>query len=276
MNLIESISLISNEAIYWIGTLTYIGFGISTIEKLADFRSYSFQGVFSWQVNRTISKGYFQGPSSRFLSLLMDYPNFLVVQILLVIVCGLLLFPFDHMVRLVLLSILVIGLLIDNFRASFGNDGSDQLFSILIICLFISELFIDHSAIQKAIFIFLAAQSCLSYLTSGVVKARGKKWTSGIAVFAIFNTKTYGFKPIAIFLNRYPFVSKFLSWAVIIFELAFPIVLILPLEYALILLVIGVIFHFMNAIIMGLNSFVWAFVATYPAVIIVNTWIQAV
>jgi hypothetical protein len=31
--------------------------------------------------------------------------------------------------------------------------------------------------------------------------------------------------------------------------------------------VLGILFHVANAVIMGLNTFVWAFVATYPAIL---------
>jgi hypothetical protein len=31
--------------------------------------------------------------------------------------------------------------------------------------------------------------------------------------------------------------------------------------------VLGILFHVANAVIMGLNTFVWAFVETYPAIL---------
>ena len=43
--------------------------------------------------------------------------------------------------------------------------------------------------------------------------------------------------------------------------------LIFPLEGKVILLALGFTFHVVNAFVLGLNRFVWAWVATYPAIL---------
>jgi uncharacterized membrane protein YphA (DoxX/SURF4 family) len=117
---------------------------------------------------------------------------------------------------------------------------------------------------------FIVLQSCLSYSASGWSKLVSRTWRSGAAVFLIFNTATYGLKPIAAFLKDRKYLQKFLSWSVMIFEVIFPIALILPPKWALLLLFIGLTFHLGNAVIMGLNTFFWSFFATYPLVMVVN------
>jgi hypothetical protein len=50
-------------------------------------------------------------------------------------------------------------------------------------------------------------------------------------------------------------------------EVAFPLALPLGYPYGLVLLGWGVVFHAANALVMGINSFFWSFVATYPAIL---------
>lgn len=50
------------------------------------------------------------------------------------------------------------------------------------------------------------------------------------------------------------------------FEIAFPLVLVVPKPLIIALLFTGVAFHLSCAIIMGLDRFVWAFCGCYPAV----------
>jgi hypothetical protein len=56
------------------------------------------------------------------------------------------------------------------------------------------------------------------------------------------------------------------AWSVIAFESLFPLAILAGPKGALVFLGIGVMFHLANAAVMGLNNFVWAFTATYPAV----------
>ena len=55
-------------------------------------------------------------------------------------------------------------------------------------------------------------------------------------------------------------------WLTIVFELGFAGVLWLPEPAGLALLATGLAFHVTTAVMMGLNVFVWAFAAAYPAV----------
>jgi hypothetical protein len=58
---------------------------------------------------------------------------------------------------------------------------------------------------------------------------------------------------------------------VVIFECAFPIVLVAPQPVTWLLLLIGLSFHLGCAITMGLNSFLLVFPATYPCVVVIAT-----
>ena len=53
---------------------------------------------------------------------------------------------------------------------------------------------------------------------------------------------------------------------IVVTEALFPLVLLVPHSIGLYFLVGGALFHASCAFVMGLNSFFWAFVATYPAI----------
>jgi hypothetical protein len=90
----------------------------------------------------------------------------------------------------------------------------------------------------------------------------------GKAVFAIFNTRTYGYEPIARLLMHQPGLTKALTWGAVVMEATFPLALIAGYPGCLVFCRMGISFHLMmNAGVMGLNSFLGAFTATYPAVI---------
>ena len=64
-----------------------------------------------------------------------------------------------------------------------------------------------------------------------------------------------------------PRLRVVLSWAVILGEVCFPLAVLLPARGVVAVLAVGLAFHLVVAVCMGLNTFVWAFVATYPAVL---------
>jgi hypothetical protein len=106
---------------------------------------------------------------------------------------------------------------------------------------------------------------------AGVAKLFSKSWRSGIAVFQIMNTESFGSEGVAkVLLNASPVLKTALSWSVMLFEALFFVVLILPWPWFFVVLILGIAFHFYNAVIMGLNNFFWVFLATYPAIIYTN------
>jgi hypothetical protein len=63
---------------------------------------------------------------------------------------------------------------------------------------------------------------------------------------------------------------RVMSAAVIGWELAAIAVPFLPVTGVCIFLSIGVLFHMGIAVIMGLNDFLWPFLSTYPAILLLN------
>ena len=125
----------------------------------------------------------------------------------------------------------------------------------------------NNEAIKAAIIFFISAQACLAYLTAGLVKLVSAQWRSGQALQGVMATKIYGSQRIHRGLNVWPKSGALICWLVIVFEITFPLALFCGPTIASFYLVAGLVFHTAIAFSMGLNCFVWSFIATYPAVL---------
>lgn len=106
----------------------------------------------------------------------------------------------------------------------------------------------------------------LSYATAGVVKLVSPTWRSEPILASILSTHRFGSAVIAEYLRRRPMLCVLLQWSVITLELGFSFALVLPLPGLFAFLLGGLCFHIACAVLMGLNTFLWAFPATYPCV----------
>jgi hypothetical protein len=253
--------------IFWIAFIACIGAAISTLEWISGRRQLKDDGLFSWQVIGTRSIAVGTSALTASLNWLLSFRPFLSVLALRFV--ALILLPpalWFHRGPVVALSVIMFSSLLMHLRSPWGMDGSDQMLTQVFGALFLSAIAGSLLA-AKATLWFIAGQVCLSYATAGVAKARSTYWHDGKAVFAIFNTRTYGYEPIARFLLRRPRITKALTWGAVTMECAFTLAIIAGYPGCLIFVAWGVAFHLMNAAVMGLNSFFWSFVSTYPAVI---------
>jgi hypothetical protein len=240
---------------------------LTALEYLMIIRQFGNDGVYSWKMIKLRTHRRVLKLSPDFL---FNKPGVFVIM-LLRILCSIWLFidPLSQ-VTVYLLFIVVATSLLLAIRNPIGNDGSDQMSVIISIALLITFIFRDPKIAAISLY-FIAAQSILSYVIAGGAKMLSKKWRSGAAIFQIMNTESYGSEPIALYLQRSsPVVSAVLSWNVMLVETSFFAVVILPYPYFLIFLVWGLFFHVYNAVIMGLNNFLWVFLSTYPAILYAN------
>lgn len=152
----------------------------------------------------------------------------------------------------------------------FGSDGSDQLAFLVQSAAALARIGDSHRR-REAGLVFLAGQAGLSYLASGAVKLASRSWRSGEALTGVLRTRTYGDRGLYSFLRAHPRLARAAAHAVLVAEVGFPLVLLLPTRLALGAIAGMTVFHLLNARYMGLARFVWAFLATYPAVIYVVT-----
>lgn len=149
------------------------------------------------------------------------------------------------------------------------NGGSDRM-GLLILCCLCGVSFIPNLQWREYIFGYLALQLMLSYFISGWVKIINPEWRSGRALRDVFRFSAY---PVSENIRRLadrPRLLRIASWAVMLFELFFPLTLISQ-ETLFIGLVIAAVFHLANAWLFGLNRFFWVWLASYPSIL----WLQA-
>ena len=149
------------------------------------------------------------------------------------------------------------------------NGGSDLMSLLVITCLCLAHL-MPNPQWQEYVFAYLALQLIFSYFKSGWSKVIHREWRTGRALLDVFAFSAY---PVSegtrAWLDR-SLLLFVMAWAVVLFELLFPVVMISqPLLFAG--LAIAFAFHLANYALFGFNRFVWIWVAAYPSLI----WLQS-
>lgn len=267
----------AGDAIVWTTRLVSIGALVTTLELLVNARQFDAAGLYSWRIVGS-RPGIVRRPRlETVLGRLLDRPWILALLTLRAIGCAaLIIAPITRFVAAPALTVVLGVTLLFNLRSAYGQDGSDQMTTQIYLALWINLFATPENHLTMICLAYLAAQSCLSYAASGIAKLAGRPWRDGVAVFLIFNTETYGLAPVARWLKTHPRIGWSMTWSVNIIETAFPLVLVVGHPACWIFLGWGVLFHLMNAVVMGLNSFLWAFTATYPAilfwVLVIERW----
>ena len=157
-------------------------------------------------------------------------------------------------------------------RDLFSVEGADQMTLIVLLACGLGELAGGAGAGTGAVAAaaFLAATTALAYFVAAMYKAAARPWVSGAALVTIVATTSYGHPLLRGPVLRHRRLGTAASVAVLLWESAFAVSVVAPRVVLYALLVMGIGFHLGCALVMGLNRFVWAFAATYPAVIYVH------
>lgn len=166
----------------------------------------------------------------------------------------------------VLLFVIALLLLL-RWRGAF-NGGSDFMTLVGLTGLLIAHVlgaFTDPASGWRGGLWYITLQTLSSYFVSGWVKLLRPEWRSGRAMTVFLDTGIYG--PLAAnSIYRSPRVAQACSWAFTLWEGCFPLAL-LDLRLAAAFCAVAAVFHFLVFWFFGLNRFVWAWLATYPAVL---------
>ena len=166
---------------------------------------------------------------------------------------------------LVPLVVLIASNALFTLRNPAANDGADQLSQItLLTCALAESIHTPHAC--TAALIFLAAQSALAYATSGWLKAPHRDWYTGRYLLQILSTALAGDRSLWHSLSARPTLARACGALVVLTDCTLSLAALFPPHLCLAILAAGVLLHLAIARVMGLNTFVWAFVATYPAV----------
>ena len=148
------------------------------------------------------------------------------------------------------------------------NGGSDRMGLLALWCLALSRCMPTEKGREIA-FGYIGLQLTLSYFIAGWVKIINPDWRSGKALRQVFAFSAY---PVSESLRgwaRRPAILLFMSWAIMLFEIGFPLTLASQTTLAA-GLAVGAMFHLTNVYLFGLNRFFWTWVAVYPAIF----WLQ--
>lgn len=166
------------------------------------------------------------------------------------------------------LALLAIGVaLLHRFDGPY-NGGADRMALLTLVCLTAAQWAPAARWAELALG-YLAAQLTVCYFMAGWVKIANPDWRTGRALRDVFLFSTY---PVAESLRRLadrPRGMAAAAWAVMGFELLFPLGL-LDARLLLVFLGVAAVFHLANAALFGLNRFVWAWAAAWPSLL----WLQ--
>lgn len=147
-----------------------------------------------------------------------------------------------------------------------GGDGAEQMATIVLVSgAAAAPLWPGDTRVTIAV-LFVAAQIVLAYATSGIAKAISPVWRDGTGLTGILSTVQHGTPSLGRWLLTHRSIAVVMSWSVILWECAFPLMMVCPEPVVVLALAGGIAFHVGCAALMGLNGFIWSFPATYPCV----------
>lgn len=239
---------------------------LNAVEMMADRQQYNEHGIFSYAVLKTSFAWMIKGWRASVLSSMLEYPRYLFVVTLELLAAILLISHLLPRLSWLFVVILLLTSLLSHLRNAYGLDGADQMHVIVLASLTIFSLSPD-SLVKSCCLSFICFQALLAYFTAGVVKARSSIWRGGTALRNILQTSRFRNDTGVRILRKHPLLSQSLCWSVMMFECTFPLLVLMGTRTCLLVLVAGILFHLSVALVMGLNSFFWSFVATYPAIL---------
>lgn len=246
------------NALAWMDRLAGVAVALQTIELLAIRAAYAPDGVWAWSVLRR-EFAVFPRPVPKLLDLFLDYRGFLVLLGLrLGAALAVLAHPHATALSFLFLTTLLIAM---RWRGTY-NGGSDYMTLIVLLALSVAHSFEGDPRVAAGALWYVAIQVCLSYFIAGWVKLKNPHWRNGRALSGFLGSSYYD-APKA-WSRMTPRLAFALSWGVILFECGFPLALISP-RVCVAYLAVAILFHLANVYFFGLNRFLFAWGAAYPA-----------
>jgi hypothetical protein len=239
---------------------------IAALEDLKNWQIFKSTGMLSWKVSRL---SFSWSPKDLRLKLcnLLLHDNVFKCSVYLRVFASLLLLVLSilNIISPTLICTLFFLNLLINFRSPYGLDGSYQMSLVVLFALCIGTLFGIGSQISIVCLLFIAGELLSSYFIAGFSKLISPVWRKSAALHGIFSTRNFGHRFFYQLISQSEYLTILLSWSVFLFEMLFFTVLFFPPTYTIIFFILGFLFHLFNAIVMGLNNFLFSFSATYPA-----------
>lgn len=234
----------------WMARLTAVAAAIAALELLVARRAVADDGVFAWPVLRRA----YARPG--LVDWLFGYRS--TIGLLVMQLGAAAALPWEPRAAWVVFATALA--MSVRFRGSF-NGGSDSMLLVVSLALALASTFPRQAGWALG---YCAVQLTLSYVIAGLAKLRDPAWRDGRALAILVELPQYrvprGLARVGARLTRLG------SWAILAFELAFPIAFTGPTAAAVVL-AIGAAFHVANALVFGLDRFLWTWLAAYPALL---------
>lgn len=149
------------------------------------------------------------------------------------------------------------------------NGGSDHMTMIVLsMCVLGSSLLTSQWIASFGLW-FIGIQVVLSYFVSGIAKLKNSSWLDGSALRLFLTESNYAIPNLVISWVKNSRLMLVASWSVIAFECTFPLAL---FNFNILCAYLGLafLFHLVNFAVLGLNRFVFAWLAAYPAVLFIS------
>ena len=154
-------------------------------------------------------------------------------------------------------------------RGGLGNNGSDQMLHLILVSSWLGLLVgTQHS--QAICLGFITCQLSLAYLTAALVKIISPGWRSGHHLKNILSLYTFGHPFVLHLLTSNDLLFRVSNTICLSWEFSMGAALWLPPGYCAFFLLCGLAFHTAVAFTMGLNTFLPAFAAAYPAALFIS------
>lgn len=252
-----------------VAKIASIGVIIDSLELLKNWVRFRNNNLFSWQKikqNKRISVG--KNFFSRITNKLLDYPQVLTLFVaraiasIFIISCG----EFSWITNISIWYIYLSTILLFKTR-SLIRPGYSALSQVIFALLSLATLAPSSELIGTVCLWGISIQSVLAYFENGSTKIKLDHWRNGKAISLIFELPPYYNPRLSACLHKHTLIAKAGAWSVVVFECLFPITLISGPTILFTFLTLGIVFHLVNSITLGLNSFFWPFLASYPAII---------
>lgn len=229
--------------------------------------SFSDSGLFSWKLTRVELLRTHSEMSLSFFDRIFSRNGVLVLLGVQLIAAVVLIMPMPTFLLAIAGLIVSLIYFLMTFRGIDGFNGGDSMAKIVLLSGSIALL----SGRPDLGLWFIAVQCVISYVTPALLRLGKTNWLNGEFLTNIVRQETFGRKSIWKFLKRNKRLAAFMSVTLIAYEGLFILVPFLPLKIGIPYLTIGVLFHFSNAAIMGLNTFFLPFTGSYIALLWVSS-----
>lgn len=250
-------------ATLWTERAVALAVFLQTVELLQCRSAFADSGVWPWQILRR-EHGALPAPLRWLFSRCLPYRPFLALLVLNLAGAVLLGLGVSAAAPLLLFTQLAVCV---RFRGTF-NGGSDTLTVLILMALSLAWLFdaSENPIVGKACLAYIAVQVTLSYFIAGLAKLKEADWRNGAALRSFVSSTRYGAPGFVRRMLDGERRCRAFSWGVLLFECGFPLAWLDP-RLCLALLAVGLWFHFGNWLVFGLNRFVFAWSAAYPALL---------